>query len=147
MDNQPRFALITGASRGIGRGIALKLAEQGVNIAVNYGKTETAANDTLEKVRARGAEGFIIRADVAREEEIKRMFAEVEARFGKLDIFVANARPEVPEFYRPPMEITLEQWKAAMDTQATAFLIAVREAAPLMKAGGRIVAITFAPGG
>ena len=67
--------------------------------------------------------------------------------FARSAIFVANARPEVPEFYRPPMEITLEQWKAAMDTQATAFLIAVREAAPLMKAGGRIVAITFAPGG
>jgi NAD(P)-dependent dehydrogenase (short-subunit alcohol dehydrogenase family) len=142
-----RFALITGGSRGIGRGIALKLAQQGVKIAINYIKNEAAAKETLAKVRAGGSEGFIIRADVASEQEIKRLFAEAKSRFGRLDIFVANARPEVPEFYRPPMEIGLEQWKAAMDTQATAFLIAIREAAALMNNGGRVIAITFEPGG
>jgi NAD(P)-dependent dehydrogenase (short-subunit alcohol dehydrogenase family) len=147
MAQAQRFALITGASRGIGRGIALKLAQQGVKIAINYVKNESAANDTLAKIRACGSDGFTLRADVGHESEIKRMFAEVKSRFGALDIFVANARPEVPEFYRPPMEIGLEQWKAAMDTQATAFLIAVREAAALMQNGGRVLAITFEPGG
>ena len=142
-----RYALITGGSRGIGRGIALKLAQQGVKVAINYVKNEAAAKETLAKVRACGSDGFMVRADVGSEQEIKRLFAEVKSRFGSLDIFIANARPEVPEFYRPPMEIGLEQWKAAMDTQATAFLIAVREAAALMSDGGRVIAITFEPGG
>jgi enoyl-[acyl-carrier protein] reductase III len=67
--------------------------------------------------------------------------------FGHLDIFVANARTEAPTFYQPPMEITIDKWDVAMDSQAKAFLVGVREAAPLMSPGGRIIAITFAPGG
>ena len=55
-----KFALITGSSRGIGRGIALKLAEKGVTVAVNYLKDETAANDTLTKIKELGSDGFII---------------------------------------------------------------------------------------
>src|SRR6266481_5444734 len=73
--------------------------------------------------------------------------ARVKSEFGKLDIFVSNARPDVPEFYQGPMNITLEQWDAAMNSQARAFLVAVRAACPLMGEGGRIVAITYAPGG
>ena len=71
----------------------------------------------------------------------------MRAEFGSLDIFVSNARTEAPTFYQAPMEITLAQWDTAVDSQAKAFLVAVREAAPLMPNGGRIVAITFAPGG
>src|SRR5207249_1845347 len=62
-------------------------------------------------------------------------------------VFVANARPEAAKFYQKPMEITLEAWDHAMDSQAKAFLVGVREAAGLMGQGGRIVAITYAPGG
>ena len=74
------------------------------------------------------------------------MFGKVKAEFGKLDIFVGNARPEAATFFYPPMEITLEQWNAASDSQAKAFLLAVHEAVPLMDKGGRIVAITYAQG-
>jgi enoyl-[acyl-carrier protein] reductase III len=142
-----KYALITGSSRGIGRGIALKLAEAGTQVAINYVKNEDAARDTLNRVRERGSDGFLIRADVGKVEEVQHMFEQVRQRFGRLDIFVANARPEVPEFYRPPMDIGLEQWNAAMNTQATAFLVAVHEAAPMMTAGGRILVITYEPGG
>ncbi len=75
------------------------------------------------------------------------MFQQVRTHFGSLGIFVSNARPEAAAFYEAPMEITLEKWDSAVDSQAKAFLIGVREAAPLMSNGGRIVAITFAPGG
>jgi enoyl-[acyl-carrier protein] reductase III len=78
---------------------------------------------------------------------MRGIFEHVRAKFGSLDIFVGNARTEAPTFYEAPMEITLSQWDTAMDSQAKAFLVAVREAAPLMPNGGRIVAITFAPGG
>jgi enoyl-[acyl-carrier protein] reductase III len=141
-----KHALITGGSRGIGRGIALKLAEHRVKIAVHYYQNESAANDTLGEVRKRGSDGFVVQADVSRPEEIKQMFRKVQAQFKKLDVFVSNARPEVPEFFQGPLDITLKQWDTAFDSQAKAFLVGVREAIPLMSGGGRIVALTYAPG-
>jgi enoyl-[acyl-carrier protein] reductase III len=74
------------------------------------------------------------------------MFKRVQSEFGSLDLFVSNARPELPAFYRGPMDITLEQWNAAFDSQAKAFLVGVREASGIMRDGGRIIAITYATG-
>src|SRR5881398_835974 len=141
-----KHALITGSSRGIGRGIALKLAEQGVNVAVHYYQNEAAASDTLAHVRERGADGFVVQADVLEPKQITQMFGKVKTEFGKLDIFVSNARPEAAAFFYPPMDITLEQWDAAFDSQAKAFLVGVREVVSLMGQGGRILAITYAEG-
>ena len=142
-----RHALITGGSRGIGRGIALKLAEQGVHVAINYLKDEASAKSTLEQVRARGADGFIVQADVAEPAQVERMFARTRDEFGSLDIFIANARTDAPTFYAPPLSISLDQWDTAMDSQARAFLVGVRQAVTIMPDGGRIVAITYTPGG
>ncbi len=141
-----KHALITGASRGIGRGIALKLAEGGVKVAIHYYQNEDAAKKTLAEIRKRGSDGVLVQADVTRPEQITRMFGKVKADFGKLDIFVSNARPEAAAFFYPPMDITLEQWDAAFDSQAKAFLVGVREAVSLMGKGGRILAITYAEG-
>jgi NAD(P)-dependent dehydrogenase (short-subunit alcohol dehydrogenase family) len=88
-----KFALITGSSRGIGRGIALKLADNGVNVAVHYYQNVGAASDTLAQVRERGADGFVVQADVLDPKQITQVFGKVKAEFGKLDIFVSNARP------------------------------------------------------
>jgi len=141
-----KHALITGSSRGIGRGVALKLAEQGVRIAVHYFQNEAAANDTLAQIRERGSDGVIVQADILRLDEVTGLFSRVRAEFGKLDIFVANARPEAPTFFYPPLDITIEQLDAAFDSQVKAFLISAREAAGLMTDGGRIFAITYAEG-
>jgi NAD(P)-dependent dehydrogenase (short-subunit alcohol dehydrogenase family) len=147
MSLKGKYALITGSSRGIGRGIALKLAEQGVKVAINYCRNESAANDALAKVRGLGSDGFILKADVCRPDDIGQMFGRVKQEFGTVDIFVANARPDLSAFYQPAMEITLERWQTAIDSQARAFLVSVREASPLFRDEGRIIAITFAPGG
>ncbi|MBI4468597.1 MAG: SDR family oxidoreductase [Acidobacteria bacterium] len=141
-----KFALITGSSRGIGRGIALALAQEGVKVAIHYYQNETAAKATLGQVRDHGSDGVLVQADCTRPNAITEMFRSVKAAFGKLDIFVSNARPEVPAFFQPPLDITLEQWDAALDSQAKAFLVGVREALPLMDHGGRILAITYAQG-
>lgn len=146
MSLKGKHALITGSSRGIGRGVALKLAASGVNVAIHYYQNEAAANDTLARVRQHGADGFVVQADVLRPEQITSMFKRVQGEFGKLDIFISNARPEAAAFFYPPMEITLEQWDAAFDSQGKAFLVAVREAVALMGKGGRILAITYAQG-
>lgn len=142
-----KHALVTGSSRGIGRGIALKLAEQGVRVAVHYYQNEDAAKSTLAAIRELGSDGFIVKADVCRMDEVRRMCQEVGKQFGKLDIFVSNARTEAPTFYEPTMDISTEKWDTAMDSQAKAFLVGVREVVQFMPDGGRIVAISFAPGG
>ena len=147
MSFQGKKALITGGSRGIGRGIALKLAEGGAQIAVHYFRNKEAAQATLEKVRALGSNGFLVQADVCKPDEVRRLFQQVRSEFGSLDVLVSNARPEASMFYEAPMDITLDKWDTAMDSQAKAFLVAVREAVPLMSNGGRIIAISFAPGG
>src|SRR2546429_601033 len=115
-------------------------------IGVHYYKNIDAANDTLAKVRERRSDGFIVQADVNRTDDIRGMMDHVKSEFGKLDIFVSNARPEISEFYKPPMEIRVEQWQQAINSQATAFLLGAQLAAPLMGRGGRIIAITHSPG-
>lgn len=147
MSLKGKHALVTGSSRGIGRGIALKLAEQGVKVGVHYYVNERAAKETLAQVRKRDADGFIVQADVARPEDIGQMFEQVRSQFGTLDIFVSNARTELPTFYQAPLDLTLDKWDLAVNTQAKAFLVGVREAVRLMPDGGRILAVTYAPGG
>ena len=142
-----RHGLVTGGSRGIGRAIALKLADHGVHVAINYLKDERSANATLEQVRARGSDGFIAQADVSQPAQVERLFDRVRDEFGSLDILINNARGEVGTFYEPAMSISLDKWDAAMDSQAKAFLIGVRRAATMMPDGGRIIAITYSPGG
>ena len=142
-----RHALVTGGSRGIGRGIALKLAEHGVHVAINYLRDEASAKTTLEQVRARGSDGFTVQADVSQPADVERLFDRVGKEFGSLDIFVANARGEVGTFYESAMTIALDKWDAAMDSQARAFLVAVQKGEKLLTDGGRIIAISYTPGG
>jgi NAD(P)-dependent dehydrogenase (short-subunit alcohol dehydrogenase family) len=143
---QGKFALVTGGSRGIGRGIALKLAEKGAAVVVNYHKDEAAANDTLTKIRECGSDGFIVQADVSRPEDLSNMISQVKNRFGVLDIFVNNALGNLIGFMSPPLQVSLEQWDEAFHVQSRAFLIGVREAISLMRDGGRILAISYWPG-
>ncbi|MFN2530105.1 MAG: SDR family oxidoreductase [Pyrinomonadaceae bacterium] len=146
MSLKGKYALITGCSRGIGRGIALKLAQEGANVAVHYFQNRAAAEKTLAEVRTNGADGFLLQADVSRADEVSGMFNVVKENFGQLDIFVSNARCEVPTFYQSPMEISLEHWDMAHDSQGKAFLIGARESANLMSEGGRILALTYSGG-
>jgi NAD(P)-dependent dehydrogenase (short-subunit alcohol dehydrogenase family) len=134
-----KHALVTGSSRGIGRGIALKLAESGAHVAVHYYQNEDAAKNTLAKIRECGSDGILVQADVCHTEEVSRIFKQVETEFGSLDIFVSNARTEAPTFYQPPMEITLDKWDTAVDSQEKAFLVGVREAARLMRVSGELL--------
>ncbi|HZE68191.1 MAG TPA: SDR family oxidoreductase [Pyrinomonadaceae bacterium] len=141
-----KYALITGSSRGIGRGIALKLAANKARVAVHYYQNQEAANKTLAEIRSLGSDGFVVQADITKPAEIQALFRKVKTDFGALDIFVSNARPEIPEFFVSPMEVSLEQWDTAFDSQVKAFLVGVREATKLMGTGGRIFAMTYAPG-
>jgi enoyl-[acyl-carrier protein] reductase III len=147
MQLKGKHALITGSSRGIGRGIALRLAREGATIAVHYYQNHQAAAETLARIREIGSDGIIVQADVSSTEDLRRMFGEVRSTFGSLDIFVSNARSELATFYEPPLEIQLDKWATAFDSQSRAFLAGVQLATAIMPNGGRILAVTFAPGG
>src|SRR5258708_8189879 len=147
MSFEGKKALVTEGSCAIGRVIAIKWGEGGSRVDVHYYRNEEPAHATLERIRSVGSNGFLVQADVCRPDEVRCIFKQVRSEFGSLDIFVNNARPEAATFYQAPMDITLDKWGTAMDSQAKAFLVAVREAVPLMSTGGRIIAISFAPGG
>jgi 3-oxoacyl-[acyl-carrier protein] reductase len=86
-----KSAIVTGASRGIGREIALELARQGANVAVNYSGSEAKANETVEEIKALGRDAFAVKADVSDSEAVTAMMKETIERFGSIDILVNNA--------------------------------------------------------
>lgn len=146
MTLKSKRALVTGGSRGIGRGIVLKLAELGADVAIGYHENQTAANETSARARKHGVKAVTVQGDVTRPESVTTMFDRARADLGGVDIFVANARPELPGFYRKPLELGLDAWDTAVDSQAKAFLVGAQAAAGMMGDGGRIIAITYAPG-
>ncbi|WP_374719158.1 3-oxoacyl-[acyl-carrier-protein] reductase [Parageobacillus toebii] len=88
---QGKVALVTGASRGIGRAIALELARQGAKVAVNYAGNEAKANEVVEEIKNMGGEAFAIQADVSNVEAVDQMVKAVLERFERIDILVNNA--------------------------------------------------------
>ena len=146
-----KAALITGASRGIGRGIAIKLAENGATkICINYLSNESAANETLSKVRQLGSDGFICKADVTSPDEIQSMYEQIRHEFGTLDVMVSNARVELATgFYQSPLDIPLDKFEMTFDSQVRAFHVLARQMVEMLPAagGGRIIAISYSPSG
>jgi enoyl-[acyl-carrier protein] reductase III len=135
-----KIAVVTGASRGIGRAVALRLAQAGADVVINYLRKESAARQVAEEVIALGRRALLIKADVADDDDVARLFDEVRA-FGGLDILVANAAIGVME---PLLEVTPKHWQRTLATNAWAFVAMTQQAAPVMRArgGGRIVALT-----
>ena len=91
MEELPRIVLITGASRGIGRAIALRLAEQGHKIAVNYNSHKEDAEEVLREINKRGSSGMIVKANVSKLEEVQEMIKQVENSLGPVEILYNNA--------------------------------------------------------
>jgi 3-oxoacyl-[acyl-carrier protein] reductase len=105
---EEKFALVTGGSRGIGRGIALELAREGASVAVNYRRDETAARDTVEQIQALGSRAIAVRADVSDWPAVQAMVAGVLREFGQLDIVVANSG--VASRVQSVWDVDVEHW-------------------------------------
>lgn len=95
-------AFVTGSSRGVGQGIALRLAREGAVIAVHYFRNHEAAAETLAQVRELGSDGVIVQGNVSLADDIRRIFAELRNTFGTLDVFVSSARSEPPAVHAAP---------------------------------------------
>ena len=139
-------ALVTGGSRGIGEGIARKLVEAGAKkIAITYFARRDAAEKVAGVLRGLGAEAIAVHYDQSQPAHTERLFRAVEESFGGLDILVSNARPELATFFEALDTIPIEKFEHAFAAQSRAFHLEVRNALPLMRQGGRIFAITYAP--
>lgn len=139
-------ALVTGASRGIGQGIALALASQGADVAVNYRSKKEDAEKVVAEIKKKGRNSFAIQADVSSVDEVMRMFGEIKKQWGKLDILVNNAGIA---YYSTFETMTEEEWDRTLDTNLKGQFLCAREAARLMKEkGGKIINISsIASGG
>ena len=132
--------LVTGGSRGIGRAIAIRLAAEGADVAVNFVKDEESAADTVKELESLGRKAVAIQADVSEPKEIKRLFAGVKEAFGGLDLFVSNA---VSGVVGPAERIGRFGWDRAMNTNARSFLLGVQQAVKIFgEGGGKIVAVS-----
>jgi len=138
-DAPPRAVLVTGGGRGIGRAIALRFAEAGAQVFVNFFVNREAAEKTAHDVELRGGAAHLLQADLKEPAEIKRLVAEVERRAGHLDVLVSNAASGV---LREGLDLSPKQWDWVMATNARALLILAQEASRIMTSGGRIIALS-----
>jgi enoyl-[acyl-carrier protein] reductase III len=138
---QNKVALITGSGRGIGKAIALKFAEHGANVVINYMRNKSQAEVTRDQIVALGRKVVCIKADVSKIEAIESLFQQIKNEFGKLDYMIHNAAVGAN---KPGMQQQPGSWDYTINTNARAFLFAAQNAAALMqeKTGGVMLAIT-----
>jgi enoyl-[acyl-carrier protein] reductase III len=134
-----KVALVTGGTKGIGKSVALKLAELGADVVVNYLRSRNAADETIDELKALGSDALAIRANIGRHDKMPKIFDEIKEKYGKLDILISNAALGL---FTPAMDITDKAWHLSMDTNAEAFLHCVRLSRDLMPDGGKIVALS-----
>ncbi|MCR4413723.1 MAG: SDR family oxidoreductase [Thermoguttaceae bacterium] len=142
IDLTGRVALVTGSSRGIGRACALRLAEAGADVIVNYVTSHAAAMEVAEQIDALGRRVAVVKADVSEEEDVRSMVEFVAGEFGRLDILVSNA---ATGGFRPLLDANLRHFDSAMHTNVLALVYLVQAALPLLeKSEGRakVVAIS-----
>ena len=140
IDLKGKTALVTGGSRGIGRAIALRLAESGARVAINYVRNDAAANETVKRIREKGVEALAFRANLGKRQKVEQMFDCLWQEWGEtLDIVISNAASGV---IKPAIELTEHHWDWTMSINAGVFLPLVQHARTVMPNGGTIVAVS-----
>jgi glucose 1-dehydrogenase len=142
MDVSGKIALVTGASSGIGQGIALALARSGADIAINYHRDASGADATAEMVRAAGRRAITLAADVGAPDDVAQMFTALDSAFGRIDILVNNAGISGSG---PVSETTFDAWERVIRTNLHGPFLCAQQAARRLIAqgdGGHIVNIS-----
>lgn len=140
-DLNGRLALVTGSSRGIGRAIAVKLAQAGADVIVHGRSDSKALSETVEMIKQCGKNAYVEVADTSKPEQIKAMFEDVKNKFGRLDILVNNAAVLTRTAF---LEISLDEWNNIMETNARGYFLCSQSAARIMKEKnkGRIINVS-----
>jgi enoyl-[acyl-carrier protein] reductase III len=136
---QGQVALVTGAARGIGRAVALKLASEGADVGVNYYNSHDEAEALCVELRALGRRACAIQGSVGVPDSVDEMFATFREHFDRIDIVVSNAASGV---LKPVLEMGLKHWRWCLETNALAVNLLARHAVPMMENGGRIIAMS-----
>ena len=138
-------ALVTGASRGIGRAVALQLAEAGAGVVVNYARSAEAAEAVVAEITAQGGSAYALQADVAKEEQVEQLMAEVLERSGSIDVLVNNAGITRDGLL---MRMKTDDWQAVLDLNLSGVFLCTRAVTrPMLKQKrGRIISITSVVG-
>jgi 3-oxoacyl-[acyl-carrier protein] reductase len=136
-----KVALVTGASRGIGRAIAVRLAADGAKVVVNYGRSEREANEVVAEIAKAGGAAAAVQADMGKPVEIPGLFATAVKAFGRLDILVNNAAVMQRTFLP---DVTAELIDLHFNINVRGYLLAAKEAAALMTSGGCIINVASA---
>ncbi|MGO9906516.1 MAG: SDR family oxidoreductase [Solirubrobacteraceae bacterium] len=135
-----KVALITGASRGIGRALALRLAARGTRVVVNYKQNDELAREVMAEIERLGGGGMAVRADLESVEEIEAMFDQVQEQFGRLDFFVSNASASNFHHF---MDLKPHHLERTFNLNVRAFVVGTQRAVRLMpESGGRIVVLS-----
>ena len=119
-------ALVTGADSGIGKGVAIALANAGANVIINHVDAHEVAEQTVDEITAAGGAAYAIHADISKEDEVKAMFAEMYQQYGTIDILVNNAGLQRDSRF---VDMTLEQWNTVISINLTGQFLCSREAA------------------
>ncbi|MDF5728372.1 MAG: glucose 1-dehydrogenase [Rhizonema sp. PD38] len=134
-----KVAIITGASRGIGRAIAQRLAQDGAAVAINYGQSAEAANELVRDIESKGGKALSVQADISQVADIRHLFQETINKLGQLDILVNNAGIARGGAI---VEVTEEDFDSMFAVNVRGVLFALQEAARHMKNNGRIITIS-----
>lgn len=134
-----KIAFVSGGTKGIGRCIAEKLAEKGANVVVNYFRSRSSANETVEKIKSYGVESYAHRANMGNHDQLPDIFNGIKERFGKLDILISNAALGL---FTSMLDIDDKAWDLSMHTNARAFLNSVQLASPIMPDHSRIISLS-----
>jgi 3-oxoacyl-[acyl-carrier protein] reductase len=134
-----KVAIVTGASRGIGRAVAERLGRDGARVVVNYVQNAGKAQEVVEAVEASGGQAVAVQADIGRLEDVRRLFHTAEERFGGVDVVINNASVSV---FKPHAEVSEEEFDQVFGLIARGTFFALQEAANRLRDGGRIVNIS-----
>jgi len=134
-----KVALITGGAKGIGKATAMKLANEGCDIAIVYYNSSDKAAETVTELQSLGCKAVAIQANVADHRSIKEMFAALKNHFDKIDIIVSNAASGV---LKPALKMSTKHWRWCLETNALALNHLASEGYSLMPRGGRIIALS-----
>jgi glucose 1-dehydrogenase len=136
-------ALVTGASSGIGKGVAIALGQAGADVVVNYVNDDGAANAVVEEIRQAGSKAYAHKADVSSEDHVAAMFARMKQEFGTTDILVSNAGLQRDSAFH---EMTLAQWNKVLDVNLTGQFLCAREAVREFLRRGVVPSVSSAAG-
>ena len=141
-----KIALITGASRGIGRAIAIELAKNGANIAINYNSNIKAAKETQKIVNKSNVKSEIIKADVSKEKSVQYLIKQTEKKLGPINLLITNAG--IALLSKNPLELNYKIWKKTMATNIDGTMLPIKEVLPgmLKRKYGRIVCLSSIAG-